>query len=119
MQKNILLVTGHTHQPIFQSLTHLEKLYRELGNAKESKNNIEVKRFEEEIKLRRVQGQTLPDFTAYKPSYFNTGCCCFSDGDITGIEIADGMIRLIKWEYIDGVPTRFLLEENALKNFIE
>jgi hypothetical protein len=38
---------------------------------------------------------------------------------MTGIEIADGMIRLIKWEYVKGAPTRFLLEENALKNFIE
>jgi predicted phosphodiesterase len=118
-QQNILLITGHTHQPIFQSLTHLEKLYRQLGQAQEGKNEEEVKRLEEQIKLRRRQGQSLPDFTAYKPSYFNTGCCCFSDGDITGIEIADGMIRLVKWEYASDVPTRIILEENALKSFIE
>lgn len=31
------------------------------------------------------------------PSYFNTGCCRFEDGDITGIELAEGEIRLIKW----------------------
>jgi len=118
-QKNLLLITGHTHQPVFQSLTHLEKLYRQLGQAKDVSDAVEIKRLEEDIKLRRKQGQTLPDFTAYKPNYFNTGCCCFSDGDITGIEIADGKIRLIKWEYVQDVPTRFVLEENALKNFIE
>ena len=32
-------------------------------------------------------------------TYFNSGCCCFDDGDITGIEIEAGMIRLIKWQY--------------------
>src|ERR687886_404857 len=31
------------------------------------------------------------------PCYFNTGCCSFGDGDITGIEIAGGEIRLIRW----------------------
>ncbi len=86
---------------------------------KEINEEDEIKRLEEEIKLRRRQGQLLPDFTAYKPSYFNTGCCCFSDGDITGIEIAEGMIRLIKWEYVNEVSTRFILEEKALINFFE
>ena len=33
-----------------------------------------------------------------KPSYFNTGCCSFSDRSITGIEIAGGEIRLVRWE---------------------
>lgn len=119
MQQNMLLITGHTHQPIFQSLTHLEKLYRELSQAKETNQADEVKRLEEEIKLRRREGQTLPDFTTYKPSYFNTGCCCFNDGDITGIEIAEERIRLIKWKYTSGVPTRVVLEETALRKFIE
>lgn len=32
-----------------------------------------------------------------KPCYFNTGCCSYSDGDITGIEINDKKIKLIKW----------------------
>ena len=49
-----------------------------------------------------------------KPSYFNTGCCCFSDGDITGIEIAEGCIRLIKWTLIDEKPQRMVLEERTL-----
>jgi hypothetical protein len=46
-----------------------------------------------------------------KPVYFNTGCCCFSDGDMTGIEIADGCIRLIKWSGKNG---REVLEEKRL-----
>jgi hypothetical protein len=46
-----------------------------------------------------------------KPSYFNTGCCCFNDGDITGIEISDGHIRLIKWYDEEQLPLKKVLEE--------
>ena len=42
------------------------------------------------------------DYRNMNPFYFNTGCCCFSDGDITGIEIADGFIPLIKWSETKG-----------------
>jgi len=50
-----------------------------------------------------------------KPSYFNSGCCCFEDGTITGIEIADGCIRLIKWSYVNGSSSRIIAEENKLE----
>ncbi|MCY7292637.1 MAG: metallophosphoesterase [Ferruginibacter sp.] len=69
-QKNLLLITGHTHVPVFASGKYFNH----------PSNNIPGKK------------QAL-----LKPSYFNTGCCCFDDGDITGIEISDGFIRLIKW----------------------
>lgn len=56
----------------------------------------------------------------YKPNYFNTGCCCFDDGDITGIEIAGGKIKLIKWKYNgDSASERIVLEETELKNLLE
>lgn len=119
MQQNMLLITGHTHQPIFQSLTHLEKLYRQLSHAKEKNQSDEAKRIEEEINLKKKAERTIPDFSSYKPSYFNTGCCCFNDGDITGVEVSDGLIKLIKWKYVNGIPTRSILEETELKNFVE
>lgn len=118
-QKNMLLITGHTHQPIFQSLTHLEKLYRQLDYANENNDLKEMERLNAEIKLRRQQGQLLPDFSAYKPTYFNTGCCCFNDGDMTGIEIDCGMIKLIKWEYVKDESQRFELEINKLETYLE
>ena len=37
------------------------------------------------------------DMKAKKPCYFNTGCCCFRDGDVTGLEIANREIRLVRW----------------------
>ena len=53
-----------------------------------------------------------------KPFDFNTGCCCFSDGDITGIELAEGMIRLIKWKKKDNVSVRDVLEEMKLSDLL-
>lgn len=119
LQKNLILITGHTHQPVFESLTHFERLYRHLELAKQANDEKNIKRLQEEIKMKKRAEIVLPDFTNYKPSYFNSGCCCFSDGDITGIELADGMIRLVKWEYINDLATRVLMEEVALEKFFE
>ena len=89
LQRDLILITGHTHQPVFESLTHLER-----------------------IKWQQNQGdQVSPNI---KPGYFNTGCCCFDDGDITGIEIVDGSMHLVKWESVDGIPSRQVLETSSL-----
>jgi hypothetical protein len=69
-QQNLLPITGHTHMPVFASGRYFNH----------DSNNIPGK-----------------DQQLIKPSYFNTNCCCFDDGDITGIEIKSGYIRLIKW----------------------
>jgi predicted phosphodiesterase len=116
---NILLITGHTHQPVFESLTHIERLYRKLAIARETADNATIESLEAQIQLKKLSGQTIPDFTAYKSSYFNSGCCCFDEGDITGIEIADGKIKLIKWEYdTNGSPTHVVLETTDLQNLV-
>ena len=88
-RKNIILLTGHTHQPVFAS-----------GKYSDHPSN--------EIPLPAAK-------PSLKPSYFNSGCCCFNDGDITGIEIAGGRIALIKW-YLDaaGTAKRKVLEEITL-----
>ncbi len=110
-----LLITGHTHQPVFCSLTHLERLYRDLAAAHAKNDQATIVKLETEISRRKTDGQIIPDFTAYKPAYFNSGCCCFDDGTITGIEISIGMIRLIKWSSADNQqPGRKVLEEMAL-----
>ena len=65
--------------------------------------------------FRKLNENIISDYSKYHPSYFNTGCCCFSDGDITGIEIAGGNIRLVKWEYNSRkVSERIVLEEVEL-----
>lgn len=116
LQESLLLITGHTHQPVFESLTQLEHLYRKLDNANPDDLPY-IQSLNEQINRRISKGDRVPDFTAYKPSYFNCGCCCFNDGDITGIEIADGFIRLVKWEFEEQVAShRIVLEEILLKS---
>lgn len=117
VQKNLFLITGHTHQPVFESLTHIERLYRSLLFARQVKDQSMIESLQKEIQLRKFEFTEIsPDYLSLKPTYFNTGCCCYNDGDITGIEIEEDCIRLIKWHSKEGVPKRMILEES---NFAE
>ena len=91
-RKNMLLITGHTHKPVFASGKY----------SNHPSNTIEHDANE---KLR--------------PTYFNTGCCCFNDGDITGIEIEGGAIRLIKWHEENNTSARMVLEEIKFVDLIK
>jgi UDP-2,3-diacylglucosamine pyrophosphatase LpxH len=116
VQKDTLLITGHTHQPVFVSMTHIERLYKELQAAKLDNNHAELMHVEKEIRKREKEFAAVAvDYLTMKPSYFNSGCCCFIDGDITGIEIEDGNIRLIKWTTQNEIPQRQVLEEISLE----
>lgn len=115
-QDDLVLITGHTHQPVFNSLTHLERLYLMREEA-EIKNDLDaIARIENEIPRRKREYDRVNiQFRKMKPTYFNTGCCCYLDGNITGIEIANGYIRLVKWTKVDGVSTRIVAEEESLE----
>jgi UDP-2,3-diacylglucosamine pyrophosphatase LpxH len=118
--ENTLLITGHTHQPVFESLTHLERLYRRLLQAQSANDINQVEEIKAEIKLREPQFTAVSaDYLQMKPGYFNSGCCCFSDGDITGIEIENGCIRMIKWETENDKSQRFVLEEKKLRDLFD
>jgi hypothetical protein len=111
-QKNLFLITGHTHQPVFESLTHLERLQRREALGRDEKHDTSTTRQNYNAETRPL---TSEFFSKIKPSYFNTGCCCYDDGDITGIEIINGNICLIKWEEKDGSPFRTELERKSLQ----
>lgn len=108
-QDNLILITGHTHQPVFESLTHLERVQREESRLKQD--------LSEEGSSN--ENAILNHFSKIKPSYFNTGCCCYEDGDITGIEIDGSFIRLVKWERRNGKSGRLELERIALSILAE
>ncbi|TXJ25906.1 MAG: metallophosphoesterase [Chitinophagaceae bacterium] len=115
-QKDTLLITGHTHQPVFESLTHIERLYKQFQAAEMNKDREAIASLYAEIRRREKEFTSVAvDYQTMRPSYFNSGCCCFIDGDITGIEISDASIRLIKWTKKDGTPKRELLEEISLE----
>ena len=114
-QDKILLVTGHTHQPVFNSLTHLESLYQHFEKARALNDADALKKIEEEIPRRKREYDFVnQSLHSMKPTYFNSGCCCFDDGTITGIEISDGFIRLVKWSLVNGKPERIVAEEEIL-----
>ncbi len=119
-QRRLVLVAGHTHRPIWSSLTHQERLVMEL-HALQSVQPLppslaaETGRLQTEIERRALKDPMDQDeLIKSNPCYFNTGCCSFKDGDITGIEIADGEMRLVKWGMLDGKIQRTLLEGSSL-----
>ena len=118
-QQDLILITGHTHQPVFESLTHLERLHRQMKWAESNKDVDTIAKINDAVKTYQKRFDTLDeDYSKVVPTYFNTGCCCFSDGDITGIEIEDGAIRLIKWQSKEGKPVRIKLEEKLLSDLV-
>lgn len=119
LENNPVLITGHTHQPVFASLTHLEFLYKQLMKARQDNDETAIAKLNAEIQFRQQEYDYVSgNYISMKPFYFNTGCCCFSDGDITGIELAEGMIRLIKWKKKDNLSVRDVLEEMKLSDLL-
>jgi predicted phosphodiesterase len=115
-RNDVILITGHTHQPVFKSLTHLERLYLALEAARRSGDAASIQKIEAEIPRRRREYDFINhSFQNMKPGYFNSGCCCFDDGTITGIEIREGFIRLVKWSLCEGRPVRIVAEEERLQ----
>jgi predicted phosphodiesterase len=120
-RENLLLITGHTHQPVFKSLTHLETLYAALDKAKANNDEPLIQALQRQINERHHKGDRVIVFKDhnYKPCYFNSGCCCFDDGDITGIEIEGGYIRMIKWKYTTHKKSeRMVLDECRLDELV-
>ncbi|SHF28762.1 metallophosphoesterase [Pedobacter caeni] len=119
-QTGLALITGHTHQPVFNSLTHLERTYIRLEAAKKKGAQAEIQKIEAELTAGKISGDTSPRLDYSKNTYFNTGCCCFNDGDITGIELEGGKIKLIKWKFNpESGPTRIVLEETELEHLLD
>lgn len=115
-KKGLVLVAGHTHEPVFESQNHLARLEARLAGAQAKGDASLAASLSAELERRRADGGAAgrPSFARTRPCYFNTGCCAFSDGDITGIEIADGMIRLVRWPDDDGRPRAKVLQEARL-----
>ncbi|MGD8753967.1 MAG: metallophosphoesterase [Anaerolineales bacterium] len=104
-QNKLILIAGHTHRPVWSSLTHLDQLYIKLYAFRLRREEIDEEEYKEkyksllfDINKRSIKDPPVNDTLKTTPSYFNTGCCRFNDGDITGIEITDQTISLVKWD---------------------
>jgi predicted phosphodiesterase len=128
-QPRLILIAGHTHAPVFESYSHRARLIAELSDAQQGVEKLLEDGKTEKLKqieklsadLQRVEGKLSPDERATQPlidplpCYFNTGCCSFADGDITGIEIAGGEMRLVRWPDDNGEPRRKVLQAGSLE----
>lgn len=112
--KKIITVIGHTHRPLFESLSKKESLRFEIENLcreytkadpeEKKRLEIEIKRDKEELlavlakrgKEDVVSSIYNSDSGPLQPCMFNSGCTIANSG-ITTIEIEKGMIRLIYW----------------------
>jgi hypothetical protein len=98
-----VMIAGHTHRPVFSKcvpdpaptrpITDLEEALDQTSDDRATAAAIRA-----ELEYART-GVRRPEevLTVPVPCYFNTGCCSFPDGDITGLEIADGQVRLVRW----------------------
>jgi predicted phosphodiesterase len=129
-QERLVLVAGHTHRPVFESRSRAGELLEALAAleeamAREPENGSlqeQAATLAAELEWYRAQEmqRSGPEEgpRRVKPCYFNTGCCCYSDGDITGIEIEQGEIRLVRWPDDAGRPQPRVLERDLLKDVL-
>jgi predicted phosphodiesterase len=135
--RKLIFITGHTHRPVFSSETHVQYLDEQIrkkqirrdkahGAAREKLTaQIIGLRSEKANRISKDSG----DSSAYEmsmPSYFNTGCCIFRDGDITGIEIVyekarrgskgDVYIKLVRWPDDNRSPRAKVLRSRKLND---
>lgn len=100
-----VLIAGHTHRPIFARSTPeppptrpIAELETALARAVADGDAATASTVRAELEYARTARRRPDDvFPVTPPCYFNTGCCSFPDGDITGLELADGQIRLVRW----------------------
>ena len=126
-KEKLILIAGHTHHPVFMAKSHEDVILEVLSSKrKELEGSVDQDarhKIEHEIaelcsELEWVLAKSDDVETRFdkdlKPCYFNTGCCSFSDGDITGIEIEQDTIRLVRWPDDDGAPKKKDLVESKL-----
>lgn len=128
-QSKLILIAGHTHRPVFKSQSHVAQLLEEVERLEKEAESRPSRILLEaqavllaKIEWVLAQERQKPDretrYAMTKPCYFNTGCCSFLDGDITGIEIVDGMIRLIRWPDKEGSPKPHTLAKDSLRDVL-
>lgn len=108
-REKLILIAGHTHRPVFESIVDQKQLQSEIAAARSAvkkepdaeEHQRNLNQLEEELAwvIQAQQGQFALEQSeqSIKPSYYNTGCCCYPDGSITGLELVAGEIRLVRW----------------------
>lgn len=93
-RERAILIAGHTHQAVFSSSSHIDYLEELLRNSEDIQEQAQIVSEMNRVRASQTHVKVGGD---RQTCYFNSGCCSFEDGDITGLEIDNGQIRLIKW----------------------
>jgi hypothetical protein len=126
-QQKVVLIAGHTHRPVFRSesqeqivrkaLTEAEAKFAKRAGTKLQQQIAELAAELEWILAQNQQSpKDIPFIEFKKPSYFNTGCCAFLDGDVTGLEFSEGEIRLVRWPDDEDFPKPKVLARAKLRD---
>lgn len=121
LQRGTVLIAGHTHRPVFEARVSRFVVERELDAVlQQPLSRRSLKRQAEltaELAWMSAQDQQLVAGSAasLKPSYFNSGCCVYRDNTMTGVEIAEGEIRLVHWALRDGEGVRTVLAATTVR----
>ena len=125
--RGIVSIIGHTHRPLFESMSKVDTLNYKIERNLRQLENSEAKEYpqiEERIRAlkseidRQVQkrGKEVSLSSIYStytivPCVFNSGCAIGKRG-ITGIEISGGKIALVHW-YDKNIDEKYNREEEA------
>jgi hypothetical protein len=121
-------IIGHTHRPLFESLSkydhlrfEIERLCAEYAPADEARRRDIAARVavyrDEFVRLRRRERRPSRSMSLYGsdvllPCLFNSGSAVGKKG-VTALEIEDGRIQLVYW-YEEGHERRYLAGEAAM-----
>lgn len=102
--ERVVLIAGHTHRPIFGG-RHQPAPEGPSAAQQEPDQASQGTIPTEEVpslaagaeRARANKRYYLNPEAIDPPCFFNTGCCSFSDGDVTGIELDCDEIRLVRW----------------------
>jgi UDP-2,3-diacylglucosamine pyrophosphatase LpxH len=124
-----VLIAGHTHKPVFGTSTPPKPERRPLAEVEAELDRARAKSPTDRDKIARLRAELgwieaiersaePAPIPIEPPCYFNTGCCSFPDGDVTGIEIAEGMVRLVRWPDDEGRALPKILVEDDLRTIL-
>ncbi len=117
-----IVIAGHTHLAYFASVS-ITRMLSDRIRAFETARRVQVRAdmaaaqdqyiaaarrsMEAQDRFYKLR-ESLPDRSL--PLYFNSGCCKYSNG-LTGIEIENGAISLVRW-----IPGREVMETRPLSD---
>jgi hypothetical protein len=119
-RQKLVLIAGHTHHPVFPAIVGVSQGSPSASPTPQTAGGEQAAQQRAEAEYAKViqQQPHLVTWEQMQPCYFNGGCCSYSDGTITGIEIADSQIRLVRWSAEEGHPTRQVLGSMDLRDVL-